>query len=371
MKRLYLVGKSKDGKKLVFAQKKGARFGSLEVPISTKLLRLVEEVQEAREAKRQPSGTEPEAATETGPERVPSPAERELARPVASAGEGGGSEADEGPPAPIGIVASDQIDIPVTPGSPVSEEQAQPEHLPGIDPARQNHPSVGLREPEEEEEVPEAQVAKIERIRPRTEKPEIPAKSKLTPAEIQTLIRAGRGIRSVANLAGTPVDWVRYLAEPIQEERRGIVRQMLTRRQERARLGLSGSTIGEAIVENLRARGVRAPEVIIEEGFTAFRPDGREWRVRLVFEHRGRRQTASWSFDAQTREVTALNSLATSLGWRRPPGHDGEEAAQPARPRSTGGSRGRRTLKSAGRKRTTSGRKRSGRKTTARRRSRR
>ncbi|MGH2690876.1 MAG: septation protein SepH [Actinomycetota bacterium] len=367
VKRLYLVGASKDGKKLVFAQKKGAKFGSLEVPISTKLLRLIDEVQEAREAKRKPAHRKAEEASET--DRVPSAAERELASsPAASSAETGASEADQGPPAPIGIVAADQIDIPVTPDSPGSEDQAEPEPLPGINPARQGHPSVGLREPEEE--VSEAQVAKIERIRPRTEKPEIPAKSKLTPAEIQTLIRAGRGIRSVANLAGTPVDWVRYLAEPIQEERRGIVRQMLTRRQERARLGLSGSTIGDAIVENLRARGVRAPEVIIEEGFTAFRPDGREWRVRLVFEHRGRRQTASWSFDAQTRQVTALNSLATSLGWRRP-GRDGEEGARPRRARSTSGSRGRRTLKSTGRKRTTSGRKRSARKTSARRRSRR
>ena len=366
MKRLYLVGRSKDGKKLVFAQKKGAKFGSLEVPISTKLLSLIEAFQEAREAKRRPAVGEPEAEAEAAPERVPSAAERELASAVPSVADAGGAEAEERPPAPIGIVAPDQIDIPVTPGA---EGQSEAEPLPGIDPARQGHPSVGLREPEVE--VPEAQVAKIERIRPRTEKPEIPAKSKLTPAEIQTLIRAGRGIRSVANLAGTPVDWVRYLAEPIQEERRGIVRQMLTRRQERARLGLSGAPIGEAIVENLRARGVRAPEVIIEEGFTAFRPDGRVWRVRLVFEHRGRRQTASWSFDAQTREVTALNSLATSLGWRRPAGRDGENAVQPVRTRSTGGSRGRRTLKGAGRKRATGGRKRSGRKTTARRRSRR
>jgi hypothetical protein len=215
---------------------------------------------------------------------------------------------------------------------------------------------VGLAGPEGE--VTEATVAKIERIRPRTEKPEIPARSKLTPAEIQGLIRSGRGIRSVANLAGTPIDWVRYLAEPIQEERRGIVRQMLTRRQERARLGMSASTIGESILENLRARGIRSPEVIVEEGFTAFRPDGREWRVRLVFDHRGRRQTASWSFDAQTRQVTPLNSLATSLGWRRGSGSDGEPGSSSTRARRAPRSRGRaRTLKTTGRKRTTARRK--------------
>jgi len=357
VKRVYLVGRSKDGKNLVFAQKKGAKFGSLEVPISAKLLKLVDEFQEAREAKRRPppAAVVPPAEPQPEPSPPPPPVEVPL-------------EPEPAPPPPIAIVGSDQIDIPVTAGSAPGEGEPSPEPLPGIAPDRQNHPSVGLREPEAEPEpeVPETEVANIERIRPRTEKPEIPAKSKLSPAEIQTLIRAGRGIRSVANLAGTPVDWVRYLAEPIQEERRGIVRQMLTRRQERARLGLSESTIGEAIMENLRARGIRAPEVIMDEGFTAFRPDGREWRVRLVFEHRGRRQTATWSFDTQTRQVTPMNSLATSLGWRRPQARDGEGAAQPARPRRS--SRGRaRTLKRSGRKSATSSRKRSTRKTTRRR----
>lgn len=349
MKRLYLIGTSKDRKKLVFAQKKGAKFGSMEVPISAKLLRLIEEVQEARASKAKPSGDLPEAPPEK--ESAPEPQPRSEAAVAAA-------EADEAP-VPIGIVDPDLIDIPVA--ADEKKESPETESLPGIATLRPNHPSVGLRTPENE-----AAVAKIERIRPRTEKPEIPAKSKLTPAEIQQLIRAGRGIRSVANLAGTPVDWVRYLAEPIQEERRGIVRQMLTRRQERARLGLSESTIGEAIMENLRSRGVRAPEVIIDEGFTAFRPDGREWRVRLVFDHRGKRQTANWSFDAQTREVTPLNSLATSLGWRRPEGREGDMPAQPVRPRRASASRGRaKTLKGSGRKRTTA-RKRSSRKTTRR-----
>lgn len=358
MKRLHLVGTSKDGKRLLFAQKKGAKFGSLEAPISAKLLRLIEEFQQAREAKRKPARSKaeeapeaPSAPSDLGAEAEP-PAGPEAVPALASVPEPSEPEA----PPQVGIVASDQIDIPVAPPAARGKEEPAAEPLPGIGELPRNHPSTGLTQPDSE--MVEETVAKIERIRPRTEKPEIPARSKLTPAEIQGLIRSGRGIRSVANLAGTPLDWVRYLAEPIQEERRGIVRQMLTRRQERARLGLSASTIGESILENLRARGIRSPELIVEEAFTAFRPDGREWRVRLVFEHRGRRQTASWSFDAQTRRVTPLNSLATSLGWRRPPDRDGEGRTQPTRARRTGSTRGRaRTLKSSGRKRTTARRK--------------
>lgn len=358
MKRLYIVGTSKDGKRLLFAQKKGAKFGSLEAPIGAKLLRLIEEVQQAREAKRKPARSKAEEA----PVAPPAPGDLGTeAEPPAGPEEVPALASVPKPPEPeappqVGIVASDQIDIPVAAPAGRGKEEPAPEPLPGIGELPRNHPSTGLTQPDAE--MVEETVAKIERIRPRTEKPEIPARSKLTPAEIQGLIRSGRGIRSVANLAGTPLDWVRYLAEPIQEERRGIVRQMLTRRQERARLGLSASTIGEAILENLRGRGIRSPELIVEEGFTAFRPDGREWRVRLVFEHRGRRQTASWSFDAQTRRVTPLNSLATGLGWRRPPDRDGEGRTKPARARRTGSTRGRaRTLKSSGRKRTTARRK--------------
>lgn len=363
MKRLHLVGASKDGKRLVFAQKKGAKFGSLEVPISAKLLKLVDEFQQARDAKRKPPApapTEPPVLTavpsEDPPVRLVGPG------PVPAGADEQPDAADLGAPAQIGLVASDQIDIPIPPG----QEEAEAQRLPGIGGQQQNHPSVGLPEPETE--LSEATIANIERIRPRTEKPEIPARSKLTPAEIQALIRAGRGIRAVANQAGTSLDWVRYLAEPIQEERRGIVRQMLTRRQERARLGMSGVTIGEALNENLRARGIRSPEDVIEDGFTAFRPNGREWRVRLVFDHRGRRQTANWSFDVQTRQVTPLNSLATNLGWRPDAarGDDGEPAKPRAKRAAPKRSRAR-TVKKAGRKRTT---KRAAKKTTARRRSR-
>ncbi len=345
MKRLHLVGPSKDGKRLVFAQKKGAKFGSFEAPISAKLLKLIAEFEEAREAKKRKPAAPPEEvpAVASLPRAV---AEPQGPGPLPAASEGEPDTGDLEAPAQIGLVAADQIDIPIPPG----QEEAQPQPLPGIGGPPANHPSVARPETE----LSEATVANIERIRPRTEKPEIPARSKLTPAEIQALIRSGRGIRAVANQAGTPLDWVRYLAEPIQEERRGIVRQMLTRRQERARLGMSALTIGEALMENLRARGIRSPEDVIEEGFTAFRPDGREWRVRLVFDHRGRRQTANWSFDVQTRQVTPLNSLATNLGWRRdaPRDADGESAAP--RAKRAAPKRGRaRTLKNTGRKRTT------------------
>ncbi|HEV3473848.1 MAG TPA: septation protein SepH, partial [Actinomycetota bacterium] len=189
---------------------------------------------------------------------------------------------------------------------------------------------------------------------------EIPERSNLTPAEIQALIRSGRGVRAVARLAGTPLAWIRYLAEPIRQERQGVVDQLLRARQTRARLGPSSETIGESVYQNLRSKGIRSPDRILEDGFTAHRSDDREWRVRLFFEHRGKRYSARWRFDPQTREVTPQNTLAVQLGWRRPRGaeDDGEPVRRRPAPRPRRASSPQPRKRATTRKRTAAARKR-------------
>ncbi|MDQ4006215.1 MAG: septation protein SepH [Actinomycetota bacterium] len=362
MKRLHIVGKSKDNKRLFLAQKSGAKFGSFEVSVGRKLLRLIEEIQEGRSDSRRPAPPANQG-DRTGVRVLPS---------AAPAGP------TDGPDRPGGRgsggarqlrIAGDDIDIPVdanqagarTDDGPAVEDAAVPP-LFATDP--------GVATAAATEAVPEPPVA-VRPTRtqpaPRRTRPEIPARSKLSPAEIQGLIRAGRGVRSVANLAGTPVAWVKYLAEPIQQERLGIVRQMLVARQERARLGPSSAPIGQSILENLRGRGVRNPEAVVEQSFTAHRPDGREWRVRLAFDHRGNRYVANWSFDPQTREVTPLNTMATQLGWRRQPGADDEQPKPRRRSRSSAkrsSSRKRSTGKKSSTRRTAAARKTAGSKRT-------
>jgi hypothetical protein len=50
--RLHIVGKSKDNRRLFPAKTKGGTFGSFEIPISRKLLKLIEQVEEARNSHR-------------------------------------------------------------------------------------------------------------------------------------------------------------------------------------------------------------------------------------------------------------------------------------------------------------------------------
>ena len=338
MKRLHVVGKSKDNKKLILAQRRDAKTGGFEVSISRKLLDALEDARPRTDDRR---GMD---ADVTGVRLVPASPPPEVE-----------AEASGDQPPIFLSDDGDELDIPVSPN-------------PADDPVDEL-PPVMLAAPAEEPARP-----RVERVAPRRQRPEIPARSRLSPAEIQAMIRAGRGVRSVANAAKTPVAWVRYLAEPVLQERAGIVRQMLTARQERARLGPSALTIGEALVENLRGRGVRAPEQLLDEGFTASRPDSREWRVRLVLDHRGKRQVALWSYDPQTRVAEPLNSAASQLGWRRPPGQEDENgAARPRRTKSTGTSSraktkaARKKAKSSSRKKTTTRRSTGTRKAASRR----
>jgi Protein of unknown function (DUF3071) len=154
-------------------------------------------------------------------------------------------------------------------------------------------------------------------IRPRTERPEIPQGSRLGAAEIQALIRAGRGVRSVAEKAEAPVDWVRYLAEPVMAERNAVVSRVLHARPRRARAKGPGEPLGRAVLLSLRARKVAAPEHVIANGFAAYRPAEGPWRVRLTFRQDGRRFSALWAYNPRTNEVEPRNRLADELGWRR------------------------------------------------------
>lgn len=140
----------------------------------------------------------------------------------------------------------------------------------------------------------------------------------MTAAEIQTLLRAGRSVRAVAKLSGATLDWVRRLDETIEMERIAVVRQLLGAHLTRDRLGESEVPVGEAILGNLRKRRVRFPERVLETGWAASRPRGKEWRVRFSYRYRDKIRRADWSYDPRTGEVLALNATGAELGWVAP-----------------------------------------------------
>lgn len=271
MKRLYLVGTTADSKRLVLAKSSGAKFGSFVVPITPKLKKILRELEEGRAENLRDGGSEEEPPA-TAAEAAASNTFERMTGLTEAASRGGSA-------APGGAKAK----------SAGRKGRAAPPPEP---------------EPEPEPEPP----------KPAERRP--PINSKLAPAQIQALLRQGKSAKSVAGAAGAPLDWVRRLMEPILLERIGIVEEMKRATYSKARRGPSRVPVGLSIIDNLRDRGVAFPERAAAGGWTAYRPDGREWRVRFTYDHRGAKRTAQWEYDPPTRSVVPLNTLATQLSWR-------------------------------------------------------
>lgn len=135
----------------------------------------------------------------------------------------------------------------------------------------------------------------------------------LSPAEIQSRLRSGRSVRAVARAAGVDEERIRRWEVPIVAERARILDQARGLRLERPRLGRSSQPLGEAVRRNLASRGVTGDDVAWE---TSRRRDGR-WRVCVRYVSRGRRRSATWTYDPEAGELRAASDSARELGFVR------------------------------------------------------
>lgn len=161
--------------------------------------------------------------------------------------------------------------------------------------------------------------------------------SKLSPREIQQMLREGRTVKEVATMAGVEQEWVERFLGPVQHEMAGIIQLTRQSLQSRPRLGESGLPIGEAVRRNLVDRRATSQTLeTLDEGWDARRVRPRTWRVRLRFQHRGKKRSAEWEFRTDTRAARPRNEMATDIGWWPPP-TTGKKAAKaaPAKPRTT------------------------------------
>lgn len=188
------------------------------------------------------------------------------------------------------------------------------------------------------------------------------SESRLSPREIQQLLRQGRSVKDVAAEAGVDERWVERFTGPVLEEMVGVIRMTREAYQTRPRLGLSGLPIGTAVLRNLTDRKATTETLAeAEDGWEARHVAPRTWRVRLRFRHRGKRRTAEWEFTKDSGEVRPRNKLATELGWWPPPGttgpapapQEGEEPGEEAPPRRRAPAK----RKTAAKRRTTAKRK--------------
>lgn len=143
--------------------------------------------------------------------------------------------------------------------------------------------------------------------------------SAMPAAEIQQLLRQGRSVNAVVEVAKAPRAWVERLLEPVMAERIGVVRLAQRSQMIRPRLGRSGMQLGDAVISNLEERRATTDTIEgLDDAWDARAGSAGRWRVWVKFNHRGKRRTAEWEFRKDTRIVTPRNRLGAQLGWWAP-----------------------------------------------------
>lgn len=143
--------------------------------------------------------------------------------------------------------------------------------------------------------------------------------SKLSPREIQSLLRRGQSVASIAKKAGVDEGWVERFEGPIVWERVGMAQRAQGATVTRSRRGRSRLPLGEAVRSHLKERRAGlTPEQIDDRWDSVRRAKGNRWIVRFTYPTRGRDRVAEWDFDPATGKLNALNDLAAEIGWVEP-----------------------------------------------------
>ena len=139
--------------------------------------------------------------------------------------------------------------------------------------------------------------------------------SRLSPREIQALLRMGRTPAAVAKQAGVEESWVQRWLPPIEAERARIIAAARSARIDKARKGVSADTLGDAVDRHLAAK--KAEDV----DWSATRRDGHPyWMVAVRYRSRGKARRARWRFDPDTREIEPEDVASGDLAWTPRPG---------------------------------------------------
>lgn len=141
--------------------------------------------------------------------------------------------------------------------------------------------------------------------------------SRLSPRQLQALLRAGLDVRTVARRAETDEAWVRRWLPPIEAEQRKVRQAVERCRISKPRLGPSGKLVGEALRENLAAKGLDLDGETVEWR-VARREEEPYWTVTLRYRSRGRPQRATWHYHPERGELEPRDRLATEIAWVAP-----------------------------------------------------
>jgi hypothetical protein len=137
--------------------------------------------------------------------------------------------------------------------------------------------------------------------------------------EIQAMLREGRSVQAIAKKAGVEEQWIQKFQAPIVWERAGMASRARRSVVVKSRSGPSAVPLDDAVLANLRARGIQLGPSAYEAAWDSIRRvKSGTWTVSFTFEARGRSHVAKWEYDTETLEVRPMNKLAGDLGWIAP-----------------------------------------------------
>jgi DUF3071 family protein len=143
--------------------------------------------------------------------------------------------------------------------------------------------------------------------------------SKLTVKEVQSLLRQGRSVQSIAKKAGVSESWIERFEVPIVWERAGMAARAQRATLVKSRSGASALPLGEAVQSNLKSRRIAmTPDAYSAAWDSTRHPKTGKWTVTFTFTSRRRPHIAQWQYDTENLEVHPLNKLAAELGWVQP-----------------------------------------------------
>lgn len=119
----------------------------------------------------------------------------------------------------------------------------------------------------------------------------------LSPREIQSRIRAGADVHTLADTTGTPLERIMAFAVPILQERAHIASRARTTLVRRA---AGVGSLDDIVIARLQPLGVTATDV----HWDAHRLDDGRWEIKLTYDTNEGGRVATWLFDNKAAVIS-------------------------------------------------------------------
>ncbi|WP_017623556.1 septation protein SepH [Nocardiopsis chromatogenes] len=135
---------------------------------------------------------------------------------------------------------------------------------------------------------------------------EIEVENPLRPKEIQARIRSGETAEAIAELAGIPIERVRWFEGPVLQER-----EFMAQQAQRASVRGPGDTapgpaLGDLVSERVGPHQLETGEAV----WDAWKREDGSWHVKLAFLLDGQERLAHWVFEPRRRTVVPVDDEA-------------------------------------------------------------